>query len=241
MYLLLSVIMVISTIIIGFDGLFGTPFCNPSYIQVIMVLTNQQPRLVMPRTHDAHWIGFQATGAEKESLENYCRQMQQTKTEVLRRLIKTLSYPPSERDHWLLQVELGASHSRIIGQYCQLTGLTPNEAIREAIQLLVVNEVMHLSPEDSKVFAKAINKPPEPNDKLKQLMQTKAPWEIAATQKYNKPIAIHSNSEIRSWLQSLADEAELDLTLAKQLRDNAKQMIAFGQHMLAVAEHLEER
>lgn len=46
----------------------------------------------MPRIKNENWnwIGFQATPAEKQILEDYCNQMQQTKTEVLRALIKSL-------------------------------------------------------------------------------------------------------------------------------------------------------
>ena len=128
----------------------------------------------MPRTYDAHWVGFQATGEEKETLESYCKQMKQSKTQILRSLINTLSYPDGERNYWLLKLELGVSHSQVVAQYCERYGVTPSDAVKQAISLLGTQEVLSLSEDDAKIFLDAINNPSEPNEALKELMQTQS-------------------------------------------------------------------
>ena len=186
----------------------------------------------MPRTHDAHWVGFQATGEEKAVLDNYCKEMQQSKTQVLRSLINTLSYPAGERDHWLLKLELGASHSRVVAQYCEKYGFTPSDAVRHAIFMLGAQEVMSLSEADAKIFIDAINNPPEPSEQLKELMKSKAS---------QKPFAITKESEIKPWLESVMSQADKEIELAEQLRTNAAQLQSIATQMFAAAECLERR
>ena len=60
----------------------------------------------MPRNQDAYWIGFQATAAEKQILENYCQETQQSKTQVLRDLIITLDDKPNEKLKQLMQAKV---------------------------------------------------------------------------------------------------------------------------------------
>jgi hypothetical protein len=55
----------------------------------------------------------------------------------------------------------------------------------------------------------------------------------------SKPI--YRKSEIMPWLQSLAAEAEQELSMACQLRQRAEQLKATAEQMIAVAEYLEKR
>jgi hypothetical protein len=197
-----------------------------------MVLTKQQLELVMPRTHDAHWVGFQATAAEKEVLDNYCQRMQQSKTQVLRSLVKTLSYPDGEGCHWLLKLELGSSHARIVDQHCKDHSMLPSDVVRYAIHLLGQTEIMHLSGDDAKTFIEMINNPPEPSEQLKELMRSQAPWESSV---------ITEKSEIKPWLESIMAEADKEMALAEQLRANATQLQSIAAHMLTAAKCLETR
>jgi hypothetical protein len=182
----------------------------------------------MPRTHDAHWVGFQATGEEKAVLDNYCKEMQQSKTQVLRSLINTLSYPAGERNHWLLRVALGASHAAIVDDYCHAHQMLPNDVVRYAVELLGRTEVMRLSGGDAKTFIDMINNPPEPSEQLKS----------KASQ---KPFAITKESEIKPWLESVMAQADKEIELAEQLRTNAAQLQSIATQMLAAAECFETR
>jgi len=200
----------------------------------------------MPRTHDAHWVGFQATAAEKEVLDNYCQQMQQSKTQVLRSLINTLSYPAGERSHWLLMLTLGASHAAIVDQHCHEHKMLPNDVVRYAIELLGRTEIMQISGDDAKTFIEMINNPPETtegvgdptpvgifdSEQLKDLMRSKAPWESSV---------ITEKSEIKPWLESIMAEANKELAFAEQLRANAAQLQSIAAHMITAAECLETR
>ena len=188
-------------------------------------------------------IYFELPLEEKKLLEDYCKHMQQTKTEVLRGLIKQLSYPegvpyghplrfaPSERCHWLLKLELGKTHAAILDEYCKSYGVVPSEAVRQAIILLAQHYVLSVEAKDAEAFVAAIENPPEPSEALIDLMRTEAPWNELKQRDNLTPI---SKSEIRPWLQSLVDEAEQDLAIADQLR-------TMGEQLLAIAKVIEDR
>jgi len=52
------------------------------------------------------------------------------------------------------------------------------ESARElAVDVLLNQTVFNLSADQAEAFAKALENPPAPTEKLKALMQSKAPWE----------------------------------------------------------------
>lgn len=51
-------------------------------------------------------------------------------------------------------------------------------ASQHAVDVLLDQRVFNLSADQAEAFAKALDNPPEPTEKLKELMQSKAPWEM---------------------------------------------------------------
>lgn len=108
--------------------------------------------------------------------------------------------------------------------YCKQMRMTKTEVLRNAIEGLILDEDLDKLKEEL-----------EPNEELKQLMRTEAPWNELKQRDKLTPI---TKPEIRPWLQSLVDEAEQDLAIADQLRTMAD---SYRDQMYAIAQILEDR
>lgn len=139
------------------------------------------------------------------------------------------------KDAIWLNLQVSPEEKTRLTDYAHYCGKSRVDVLREFIQSLPLIEKMELLEEDSKIFAQAIVNPPEPNEALKQLMQTEAPWNELKQRDNLTPI---TKPEIRPWLQSLVDEAHQDLAIADQLRTMAD---SYRDQMYAIAQILEDR
>ncbi len=89
---------------------------------------------------------------------------------------------PRRRRDTVINVRLSRMLRDLIDRAADVLGKTRSEFILEsarthAIDVLLDQRLFTLSPEQYEAFIDALDAPPAPNEKLKQLLASKAPWE----------------------------------------------------------------
>lgn len=89
---------------------------------------------------------------------------------------------PSGRRDAVINVRLSRALRDLIDRAADVLGKTRSEFLLEsarmqAVDVLLDQRLFTLNDEQYLAFARALEAPPVPNDKLKRLLASKAPWE----------------------------------------------------------------